>query len=440
MQQRIRIVGVGFAVLAMTLLAGCKTTGSARSADGGGNVVGPDFIARANYESASSAGGLGGGSTIAVRVRDGRIVKGDTRPDGREVIAKGDKAKIFLPHSPAVALRDGMIAGLKKQGFRIVANAPVVLDVELRRMDLRAYQFTHWNLPTERASTLDAIGALLPGPTRPTAAATILSATVRKHDQTFGYNHFVEKRANGASTEESIVTRVLSRSMTNAIDELIARAGTDVRLAAKLPVTDAEFQARNTELEARIATLERQKQALESGQVTKADLEALRQEKARLSAALSQRDRELNQLQAAIAGRERESQRLQTQIRRIQSASDAAASTNQARLGVLEREVTRLEGEQQGLSNQLSAVRAQKQETLASFQEATQREITLDRLNRKLKVELSASKAEVERLNTRINKMLQTKQAFSKWKAMLAGRTEDVKPPAGVVAYLKSSE
>lgn len=440
MNTRMQSLFVALLSLTSVILLGCASTGSSGNRTGNYNVIGPDFMAEANYESSSAPRGIADGTTIAVRVRDARITKGDTRSDGREVIARGDKAKVFLPQSPANEVKDGLIAGLKKAGFRVDANAPVVLDVELRRMDLIAWQFTHWNLPSERGSTLDALGSILPGPTRKTVASTVISATIRKHDQTFGYSHYVEKNAEGSSTSESIVTQALSRSMSNAINELITRAGLDVALASKIPVTDAEFAAKNMELEARIAMLESQKMALETGKVSKADLDAARADKQRLAAALKQRDKEIDMLQSAVNSRSGDSQRLQAQIRQIQSTSDASAAQTQAQLAALEREVGRLEGERRELSTQLAAVKNQKQSTATNLQQVTQREQTLSKLNQNLKVELASAQTEIARLNAEVDRMVKTKKAFGQFKSLLAGKPADAQPAAGVVAYLKESK
>lgn len=447
MNTRLQSLFVALLCLALTLAwsSGCASTGSSGGNSGGKSgssfkPIGPDFMAAANYESNAAPSGIADGATIAVRVRDARITKGPTRSDGREVIAQGDKAKVFLPQSPANEVKAGLIAGLKKAGFRVDANASVVLDVELRRMDLIAWQFTHWNLPSERGSTLDAIGAILPGPTRKTLASTVISATIRKHDQSFGYSHYVEKNAEGTSTSESIVTQALSRSMSNAINELITRAGPDVAMASKLPVTDAEFAARNSELEARIATLESQKKALESGKVSKADLDAARAEKQRLATALEQRDGEITRLQAAVSARSGDSQRLQEQIRKIQGARNVSAAQRRAQLTALEREVGRLEGERRELSTQLAAAKNQKQSTTTNLQQATQREQTLAKLTKNLKVELASAQTEISRLNAEVERMVKTKKAFGQFKSLLAGKTDNVQPPAGVVAYLKENK
>jgi len=139
----------------------------------------------------------------------------------------------------------------------------------------------------------------------------------------------------------------------------------------------------------------------------------------------------------SVSSREQESGRLQQQIRSIQSAGDASTKQKQAALAGLEKEVSRLEGERRTLSTQLTAAQNQKESTKRNFADATQRESTLTKINLKLKTDLTAAKTQIESLNGRIEKMIQTKQAFSKWKQMLAGKTGDVKPPTSVVAYLK---
>jgi len=214
---------------------------------------GPDISVAPKYQATAQklAPAEGQRSAVAVVVTDGRKTKGVTRERG-EIIARGDqgneKGKIFAERPLAQLIDEHVRAALQRGGFTVADDAPVVIEVTLLDLPVEAYQFTHWTLPSERASTLDVLGAALPGPVRPTKAKVAMSVSVHRRDSRLGMSHAVTAEAANASAEREVVERTLGQVLSSAADEAVAKAGPDVDVVARTPITNREISGRSEEI------------------------------------------------------------------------------------------------------------------------------------------------------------------------------------------------
>src|SRR4051794_39323693 len=135
----------------MLLATGCASGGSGGGGSGGSGSV----AVTPRYQPSPALGSINGKQLpVAVVVTDGRQYKGETKSDGREVLAEGDKGRIILQRSPKQAVEEGLTSALQTAGFTIKPDAPVVIDATLLDLPVEALQFTNWGLPSERGSTL----------------------------------------------------------------------------------------------------------------------------------------------------------------------------------------------------------------------------------------------------------------------------------------------
>ena len=121
----------------------------------------PDVSVRPRYVPTGEQLGSGAGRTVALRVRDSRQDRGKSTQGGAEILAQGDKGKVYLKESYEDIVTDGLRSALEAAGFQVVPEAPIVIDADLRVTELDAGEFTHWKLDSETGSTLDAFRVVL---------------------------------------------------------------------------------------------------------------------------------------------------------------------------------------------------------------------------------------------------------------------------------------
>lgn len=235
---RRRLLGAWLLVLGA--IAGCGSQGGA----------GPDVTVNPRYQAAGGIQTSGGGPhlLVAVRVIDARNPKGPIRPDGREVIAQGDKGKVFVSEPVQKVVQDSLSAALQSAGFIVDPKAPVVVEATLVDLPLEATQFTSWGLPSERASTLDALGAIVPGPVRPTKAKASLDIVVRKYDARLGFSHVVTQTAENKSADRDVVEQTLDQALNGAVAQAVSQAAPDIEIVTRTPVTAKEINGRDDQI------------------------------------------------------------------------------------------------------------------------------------------------------------------------------------------------
>lgn len=222
-------------------LAGCS------SGTGGG--AGPDVTVTPHYQpAAAQVPAEARHLPVTVRVIDSRQEKGAVRPDGREIIAQGDKGKVFISEPVPKVIEKSLSAALQSAGFSVQPDAPVMVEATLVDLPLEATQFTNWGLPSERASTLDALGAVVPGPVRPTRAKASLNIVIRKHDARLGFSHVVSQTAENKSADRAVVEQTLDQAIDGAVAQAVAQAGPDIEIVTRTPVTAKEINGRDDEI------------------------------------------------------------------------------------------------------------------------------------------------------------------------------------------------
>src|SRR5947207_14641814 len=88
--------GVWGAMGLFCFVAGCSTAG-------------PDFTVAPQYHPPQAlAAPAGNKLAVRVEVIDTRTIKPETRPDGREVLAAGDKGKVFLDRPATRVIENSM--------------------------------------------------------------------------------------------------------------------------------------------------------------------------------------------------------------------------------------------------------------------------------------------------------------------------------------------
>lgn len=350
-----RAAGLALAV-ALPLLAGC-------------NAAGPDQTVAPSYIPKATAKG-GNGAPVAVRVTDKRKSILGKREDGREVIASGDKGKVFLAESPVKTLEKNLSIALEKAGYKVDPNAPVIVDAELVQLDVKAEEFTHWGLPSERASTIDGILGALPGPVRPTTAKTFLNVVIRKHDQRWGFAHPVDEEVTNKDRDRAVVDQTVSQSMSAAIDEVVASAAKDIALVAKLPVSAAEIATEST------AVTQQKEGVLAITESVRREQAELAAERARLAAVRGELDRDKLNWST-------EKQRIETDRRQV-TADRLALDKDKAAAAALGKALEAKQKEVDGL--------------LKIAQRNAEQEAQLERLRR----ELAGEKAVVDQSQTAV--------------------------------------
>lgn len=187
---------------------------------------------------------------IALNVTDQRSFKGTRRSDGKEIIAQGNKGKIILETPVDEFMRQSLTAAYQEAGFEVRDDAPVTLNVVIREVRVEAFPYTHWGLPSDRASSVDLVGVVLPGPNRPTRALAVVNVDVRKNDQAVGLSYYIEGYATRKSNpnNQSIVTEAISQSWSDAVNRIVAETAGGIPIVANQPVTAAEREQRDAEI------------------------------------------------------------------------------------------------------------------------------------------------------------------------------------------------
>ncbi|MEX2216258.1 MAG: hypothetical protein WD768_19260 [Phycisphaeraceae bacterium] len=449
--------------LALCGLAGC-----------GGS---PNYVSRLNYTPTTNAPAFGDGMPVSVRVTDMRQKKGETRDDGREVIAIGDKGKVFLSESPASILQRHLAEAVARAGFKVEPNAEVVLDARLRALEVDAQEFTHWGLPSERASTLDAFGAIIPGPVRPTSAKTVVDVVIRKNDQRLGYAYYVERSASNKSRDQSVVDQTIGQSVSAAIDEIVKEAGKDISIAAKLPVGDQEIREKSAALTQQLSEISTLQQDMLKQQSTlaadRADLELVRayvtseklqmeKDKVAIAAAraliekgnkdllaqqkdvqemqafIREQAEELAKLDKAIADRESDESKQLAAMRKEIGAKDAEvtrlANLAAARTDAQEKQLALLKEELTAKQSELIAARAKADQTLTDEEkklnqmrdEVAKQKSALEEVQRKVAADRAALEKEQASIEQKRADVARKEREYSMANQNLDNRAKDL--------------
>jgi hypothetical protein len=333
-----------------------------------GGCAGPDVTLDPTYQpSAALAGVHGAHQSVSVNVIDARLDKGAVRPDGREILAQGDKGKVFIQTPLATSVHDFMAKALAAAGFDVEEKAPIVVEVTIVDLPLEATQFTNWGLPSERASTLDALGALVPGPVRETRAKASFTVSIRKFETRLGTSRVVEKRASDVSADRAAIGATLSKAIDDAVDAAVVESAADIQYVSKIPVSAQEIDGRVGQVEAQGQTIEQLREQLASRESRlNDDTQALEQMRALVAADQAKAD-------AAQAG--------EAKIEEDRAAlNDAWQKFAQERASDLAARQA-LDQERRSLDSQTIALRAQLEKSAKASEGAQQLQAQLAKLD-----------------------------------------------------------
>jgi hypothetical protein len=277
--------------LASWLVVGCASivwlTGCGSGSGGGG----PDVKVSPSYRPSGRLANVAGNKqAVAVAVVDARTSRGQAQ-GGREILAQGDKGRVYTEKPMTSVIQDATTSALQAAGFTVSPDAAVVVEMTLVDLPVQAYQFTNWGLPSERASTLDALGAVVPGPVRETRAKAELNVVIRKHDARLGFSHVASAEAANKSKDRSVLDQTLSEAISRAVDDAVAQAAPDVDVVSRTPVTAREIGGREDEI------LRQQK-----------TMKAMSDELARREALLTEDRKALDEMRAQLALDQRQAQ------------------------------------------------------------------------------------------------------------------------------------
>jgi hypothetical protein len=276
----------------------------------------PDFAVKPQYLATTPAGLAGDrGPAIALEVKDNRPKRGEERKGGGEVLARGNKGFVYIDRPYQAILQEGLATALQARGFRLAREAPVIVEVELRRLVLEAKDFTDWPLDPETSSTLDAVRVFVPRKLRGTRAETDLFVKVRKPGWDAGFSHLAQKEAVEKDGDRAIVEKTLSLALTAAIDDLAGRVAADIPRAAALPVASADFREREQAIALQEGELEAVRKRIEERKLA---LDAERREIDRLRLAAEKENRalaaNLEEKLGRLDSRDRENRKLREQL------------------------------------------------------------------------------------------------------------------------------
>ena len=400
--------------------------------------MGPNFAISPEYQPTGNAPAIGNRQPVAVKVVDARPSKGRVAKDGREVVAEGDKGIIYAGKPLAKAVEDAVGASLARAGFTVSPTAPVVIELSLIDLPVSAVQFTHWNLPSERASTLDALGALVPGPVRETTAKVAASVAVRKHDARLGVTHAVAVQAAEKSEDRSVVETTLAQAISKAADDAVAKAGPDVELVSRTPVSAREIYDRQEELVRQQKVIQDLTDMVASrNRLVEEDRKALADMKRQLEAdrasATTTAAADAQKVAADRAALQTERDALKTKLAEATAAAaakpaedPAAKAAAQAALAALEKQQKDLDARGVALAQRAAQIDAH-QKTLA------EREQNLAAYAEKLKQQAAANDAFASDLAARQKEVSGREKALTDWKNDLAAKKSEIKAPPAVV-------
>ncbi|MEM9295135.1 MAG: hypothetical protein AAGA57_04965, partial [Planctomycetota bacterium] len=287
-------------------------------------------------------------TAIAIRVTDARRHKGQESSRGGEIVAKGDKGQIVLEQDVADYVAENLAKAYRAAGFEVRKDADLIVDVKVRDLRVEALEFTHWGLPSDRASTLDLVGLVLPGPDRPARALAVLDVDLSKHGQALGLSYYVEGYARNDVDTADQVTDTITQSWSDAVNRVVRDTAAGLPILAENPVTDAEQVAAEQELQA-------QQEGLE---LALASLEERERLVAGDRAALEQARRDIRDEQAEL-----EQQRQELAQRQTDNGQQIAAV--QTRLDQALAEASSLGDSNRKLAQQLDALANERDELAA---------------------------------------------------------------------------
>lgn len=417
----------------MCLMLAAAMAGCASGGGGAGGGVGPDITVSPRFQPVATIPLPSDGHhlPVAVKVIDSRQPKGPVRPDGREVIAQGDKGSVFVNEPVPHVIEKSLATALQSAGFNVQPDAPVVVEATLVDLPLDATQFTNWGLPSERASTLDALGAVIPGPVRSTRARASLNIVIRKNDARLGFSHVVSQTAQNQSTDRAVVQQTLDQAIDAAVSQAVAQAAPDIEIVTRTPVTAKEINGRGDEITHQQEVVEALAKSLGQKEATLADdrnaLEAMRrqldQDRQRLEAQSTADQQQIERGRTALADDRKQliseqhaaeearqklvDQRTQVDADRkaLQSRMDElkgkAEVDQQARqsLDELKKQQSALDDKSAALDNQAAAQVEQSKTLQARADQLNTREEALAAQAKQLTAqasELAANKAEME--------------------------------------------
>lgn len=424
----------GTFLLSLIFITGCNSGG------------GPDVTAKPQFQPAPDLRSLNGHSQpVAVKVIDARQTKPPVRPDGREVIAEGDKGKVFLPQTAPSIIQSSLESAFRDAGFNVTPDAPVVVEATLIDLPLTAYQFTHWNLPSERASTLDALGAVIPSPVRPTEAKAAMNVVIRKGDARLGFSHTVTDAVSNKSDDRSVVEKTLGQVISDVVNKAVAESAPDVEIVARTPVTTREINQRADELDRQNKDLARVNEALTSQQAAltedraalasmrqklESDRAALQQEQANARETVAAREKALEQQRADLAA-----QRQSLQAKADDLARKLTAAANQPKDSPENQEaraaLAEVRRQQQDLDKKSAALASASHDLEARKKAIDERENNLAAYAAQLDHQSKANQDIAAQLEQQRLDLKSREQALEKWKQDLQARA-DVKPPPSV--------
>ncbi len=423
-----RAIGLTRAASALALAGIAAAVGGCGSSGSGGG--GPNFTVAPQYQPTAGAGTVDGKRlNVAVSFVDARVSKNRITNDGKEVLAEGDKGKVYLEKPLGKVFEEAMSAALRKSGFTVSADAPVVVEMSLVDMPLQAYQFTHWNLPSERASTLDAVGALLPGPVRPTEAQASMSVSVRKNNARLGFSHVAGGKAENKSDDRGIVEQTLSQAISMAVDDAVAKAAPDVEVVTRTPVSAKEIFNREEEMAKQQRAIKDLNDMLaKRDEMLVGDRKAAEEMKRQL-----EEDRKAGResLTADMQKVEQQKTALQ-QERDALKAKVAELSAKPATDPAAAAALVKVKQEQADLEAKAKTVEMARMEVETRMKKIDEREQNLTAYGEKLKWQAQANQSLADELTARQKDITEREKALKNWKTDLDARA-NVKPPASIV-------
>lgn len=384
------LLAIGGVLLACSM-NGCGSSGG----------VGPDVTVDPSFRAPVGEPAPDGHQlAVSVKVVDARNPRGPIRPDGREVIAEGDKGKVFLREPVERVVARDLEDALRASGFKVQPDAPVVLEATVVDLPVEATQFTNWGLPSERASTLDALGAIVPGPVRPTTAKASLNIVVRKNDTRLGFSHVVTHDASNKSADRSVVEQTLAQAINGAVTQAVAEAAPDIEIVTRTPVTAKEINGRGDELNRQEEVVQALSQSLSRKEA------ALAEDRGAVEAMRRQLEQDRQALESQTAGGREELDRQRAALaaeRKEIATQQQAASASQAKL----------QAEGAKLETDRKALQARLDQLAAKSDDARQTEEARAQIQQQQK-DLEAKSAALEKQNTELagqSKALQDRAA-----------------------------
>ncbi|MEM7682824.1 MAG: caspase family protein [Planctomycetota bacterium] len=340
---------VGLTVTTAALLSACANPNMRVQPE----YRGPDTLSSSPSADASDAAR---DTAIAIRVTDARRHKGPESSRGGEIVAKGDKGQIAVEQGVADYIAENLAVAYRAAGFEVRDDASVTVDVKVRDLRVEALEFTHWGLPSDRASTVDAIGLFLPGPDRPARALAVLDVDLAKNGQALGLSYYIEGYARNDVDNQAEVADTITQSWSEAVNRVVADTAAGLPLIAEYAVTQAEQEALQAQLDAQQARLEQAQESLaERERLFAADREALQATRRDI-------EQERKQLAENRQAVDQENQDAVAKLQAVQAELDQAlaeVASSDAELAELTQNMQALQAEWDGIEAEQLALRTQ---------------------------------------------------------------------------------